>query len=196
MGCLERAYYAGVKTPIGTMWAAKTEKGLCQMHISSTKPSFLAELKHRVGGEIVLAPEMFGDLRAMLGSYFDGEEVDFGLPLDLRGTEFQRAIWREIRRIPYGKLTSYGRLAEAVGVPRGARAAGQATGANPIGIVVPCHRVVRSDGGMGGFGSQIFMKEHLLSLEGVIPPAKNIEAKLQDRKYGYSKGDLVRRFLT
>ncbi len=166
------------------------------MHISSTKPSFLAELKLRICGEIVLDPEMFDELETLLGSYFDGKEVDFGLPLDLRGTAFQRAIWREIQRIPYGRLTSYGRLAAAVGVPKGARAAGQATGANPIGIVVPCHRVVRSDGGMGGFGSQIFMKEHLLSLEGVIPPAKNLDAKLSERKYGYSKGDLVRHFLT
>ena len=191
---MEKVYYTGIEAPIGTIWAASTEKGLIELHLSTPKSSFVEGLRRRAGGEPIHAPDRFNRLRSLLGRYFEGKELEFDLPLDPRGTEFQRAIWAEIHKIPHGKLSSYGRLARAVGRPRGARPAGGATGANPIGIVIPCHRVVRSDGGIGGFGSQIWMKEYLLSLEGVLPPAKLEEANISKRKYSYNKEDLRSHF--
>lgn len=191
---LERVNYSEINSPVGTIWAATTEKGLIQVHLSSREAAFLNVLKRRVNAEPVYAPERLDALRLKINRYFDGEPLTFNLLLDLRGTRFQEAIWREIYKIPYGKLSSYGRLAAAVGKPKAMRAAGNATGANPIGLIVPCHRVIRSDGGIGGFGGKIFMKEYLLSLEGVIPPANDIKVEISKRNYSYSKEDLRRRF--
>jgi methylated-DNA-[protein]-cysteine S-methyltransferase len=100
-----------------------------------------------------------------LAAYFAGERRAFDLPLDLLGTPFQRAVWSTLLRIPYGDTWSYGQVAAAVGRPRAARAVGQATGANPLAIVVPCHRVVGHDGSLTGYGSGLHRKQTLLELE-------------------------------
>jgi methylated-DNA-[protein]-cysteine S-methyltransferase len=109
----------------------------------------------------------------MVRRWFAGEAVDLGLRLDLPGgTAFQRAVWRGILEIPRGETRSYGWLAERIGRPGAARAVGQAVGANPLPLLVPCHRVVASDGGLGGFGGgadSLKMKEALLRLEGAVP---------------------------
>lgn len=106
----------------------------------------------------------FAELRA----YLRGELREFRVPLDLddQGTPFQRSVWSALRHIPYGELISYGDLARRVGRPGGARAVGQANGRNPIPIVVPCHRVVASGGGLGGFSAGLPVKRHLLAIEG------------------------------
>lgn len=106
----------------------------------------------------------------LLGRYLDGEAVDFDdIALDLEGsTEFQRKVWERLREIPRGRVVSYGDLAEEMaGGPDAARAVGGAVGSNPLPIVIPCHRVVRSDGGLGGFGGGLPRKVALLRLEGV-----------------------------
>ncbi len=100
--------------------------------------------------------------------YFSGEEVEFDIPVDLFGLEaFTRAVLTEIRHIPYGGLASYGAIARRLGRPSAARAVGQALARNPIPIVIPCHRIIRGDGSLGGFGMGLDMKERLLSIEGV-----------------------------
>ena len=101
-----------------------------------------------------------------LEEYFARERTGFDLPMELDGTEFQREVWAELSRIPYGETISYGELARRVGRPRGPRAVGQANGKNPIAIIVPCHRVVAGNG-IGGYGGGLPMKRTLLSLEGV-----------------------------
>ncbi|MFN3763308.1 MAG: methylated-DNA--[protein]-cysteine S-methyltransferase, partial [Anaerolineae bacterium] len=92
----------------------------------------------------------------------------FDLPLDLRGTPFQRRVWEELRRVPYGQTVAYGELARRVGRPGAARAVGRAVGANPVPIIVPCHRVVGADGSLVGYGGGLEIKAALLRLEGVL----------------------------
>ena len=100
-----------------------------------------------------------------LGEYFRGHRRQFDLPLDLRGTAFQRAVWTELMRIPYGTTISYGELAARIGRPRAARAVGAAVGANPVPIVIPCHRVIGKTGALVGFGGGLDLKRRLLALE-------------------------------
>jgi methylated-DNA-[protein]-cysteine S-methyltransferase len=101
-----------------------------------------------------------------LREYFAGRRRDFDLPLVLEGTDFQRKVWRKLQEIPYGETISYGELAKRVGNPKASRAVGSANGKNRIPIVIPCHRVIAGDGGLGGFGGGLSTKEKLLALEG------------------------------
>lgn len=107
----------------------------------------------------------FSEVRRQLGEYFAGERTVFDLPLAMAGTDFQRAVWAELMRIPYGRTISYGELARRVGNPAASRAVGSANGRNPIPIIVPCHRVIASGGKLGGFGGGLDTKQWLLSHE-------------------------------
>jgi methylated-DNA-[protein]-cysteine S-methyltransferase len=106
-------------------------------------------------------------VRAQLAEYFAGARRDFDLPLDPAGTSFQRRVWEELRRIPYGQVRSYAELAGAVGV-RSARAAGQANARNPLPVLIPCHRVVQTGGGIGGYALGVERKRWLLRHEGAL----------------------------
>jgi methylated-DNA-[protein]-cysteine S-methyltransferase len=103
-----------------------------------------------------------------LRAYFAGELREFDLPLDLHGTDFQRRVWRELQRIPYGETRSYSQIAAAIGAPQAVRAVGAANGANPIPIVVPCHRVIGAGGKLVGYGGGLPLKQRLLALEGAL----------------------------
>lgn len=116
------------------------------------------------------SPELLPSVAAQLTAYFAGELTDFDfdafeLPCALTGTEFQREVWHALIRIPYGKTCSYGDLARHIGRPKAVRAVGAANGANPIPIIVPCHRVIASDGSLHGFGGGLDIKQQLLNLE-------------------------------
>ncbi len=100
-----------------------------------------------------------------LREYFAGRRIDFDFPLALEGTVFQRAVWEQLREIPYAQTISYGELARRVGNPKAARAVGSANGANLLPIVIPCHRVIAGDGPLGGFGGGLAVKQALLDLE-------------------------------
>jgi methylated-DNA-[protein]-cysteine S-methyltransferase len=100
-----------------------------------------------------------------LREYFAGKRIDFDFPLVLEGTVFQRAVWEQLREIPYAQTISYGELARRVGNPKAARAVGSANGANRLPIVIPCHRVIQGDGSLGGFGGGSPIKQALLDLE-------------------------------
>ena len=114
------------------------------------------------------SPDFFTDLAERLRLYFGGEKAAFNDKLDLSGaTPFQRAVWEKTRLIPYGETRSYLWVAEQMGRPEAARAVGQALGKNPLPVIVPCHRVLASDGSLGGFTGGLDMKRRLLSLEGV-----------------------------
>ena len=114
------------------------------------------------------APPVLKDTATQLDEYFARERTEFDIPMDLDGTEFQKEVWAELARIPYGETISYGELARRVGRPKGPRAVGQANGKNPIPIIVPCHRVLASNG-IGGYGGGLPMKRTLLAVEGVTP---------------------------
>jgi O-6-methylguanine DNA methyltransferase len=111
-----------------------------------------------------IATEAVRQLRA----YFAGQLRRFDLPLDMRGTDFQLRVWRELERIPFGETRSYLQIAEAIGAPRAVRAVGAANGANPIPIVVPCHRVIGASGKLVGYGGGLPLKKRLLQLEGAL----------------------------
>ena len=171
---MERIYYAGIETPVGTIWAAKTKKGLVQVHANGKRDRFLDELGKRVPGDYIEDRSMFKGLEEKLEEWGEGKPVTFDMPFDLRGTEFQKDVWRAIQAIPHGRLSSYGRLAEAIGRPKAVRAVGNAVGSNPCGLVIPCHRVIWSNGGLGGFGGgfeteKLNNKRRLLMTEGALP---------------------------
>jgi O-6-methylguanine DNA methyltransferase len=100
-----------------------------------------------------------------IAEYLEGRRRAFDLPLQTRGTPFQQAVWKAIQAVPYGGVTSYSDLAAAAGVPHAVRAAGTATGSNPLPIIIPCHRIIRKDGALGGFGGGLPLKRRLLALE-------------------------------
>lgn len=108
---------------------------------------------------------VIGQAAAQLDEYFTGRRRAFQLPLDLRGTPFQQKVWNALLEIPYGETRSYAELARSIGAPKAFRAVGAANGANPIAIVVPCHRVISSGGGVGGYGGGVPLKKRLLALE-------------------------------
>lgn len=108
---------------------------------------------------------LLGEAKDQLNAYFSGELTEFTLELHLHGTPFQRTVWDQLRRIPYGETRSYGELADALGSPGASRAVGLANGKNPIGIIVPCHRVVGADGSLTGYGGGLPRKRRLLDFE-------------------------------
>lgn len=116
-------------------------------------------------------PRSLPFLKRQLEAYFSGNLRDFNIPLHTEGTDFQRRVWKELLRIPYGQAISYLELARRLGDEKCIRAAARANGANPIAILIPCHRVIGSDGSLVGYGGGLDMKEFLLRLEGVLPKA-------------------------
>ena len=112
-------------------------------------------------------PAAVAEAVKQLEEYFAGERTEFDLPLDLEGTAFQKEVWSTLGEIPYGKTISYAELASMVGRPTAYRAVGQANGANPIPIILPCHRVLASGGRIGGYGGGLEMKRQLLAIEGI-----------------------------
>ncbi len=114
-------------------------------------------------------PRSLPFLKRQLEAYFSGNLRDFNIPMQIEGTEFQQRVWKELLKIPYGQAISYLELARRLGDEKCIRAAARANGANPISILVPCHRVIGSDGSLVGYGGGLDMKEFLLRLEGVLP---------------------------
>jgi methylated-DNA-[protein]-cysteine S-methyltransferase len=147
-------------TPIGLLRLGADEVGLRHIRFESERHPA------RIDSECVVAPEKFLEVRAQLQAYFAGELTVFELPLSPRGTPFQLIVWRALRDIDYGRTESYGQLARRIGDAKATRAVGAANGRNPLPIVVPCHRVIGSDGSLTGFGGGIDRKRFLLALEG------------------------------
>jgi len=112
-----------------------------------------------------------------VSEYFKGERREFFLDLQPAGTEFQKSVWRQLEKIPYGKTTSYGKVADIIGKPNASRAVGSANGKNPIAIIVPCHRVIGSDGSLTGYGGGLWRKRWLIGFErGEVQPPNDITA--------------------
>lgn len=170
----ETLYWSSEPCPQGLCTVIATEKGVCWMGTPGTnREEGLAWLGRRLSPGNVVEDEAIEPLsRAMdqLRRYLAGERVQFSCPLDLRGTDFQVAVWRELYRIPYGQTRTYAQIADAIGRPKAVRAVGAANGANPVAVIVPCHRVIGSNGTLTGYGGGLPMKEWLLALEGVTLP--------------------------
>jgi methylated-DNA-[protein]-cysteine S-methyltransferase len=164
--------YDTVDSPVGPLWVALGPKGVAGVHFGR-EPSEgeLRRLIRLYGPGIVPDRRATAPLARELDEYFEGKRRDFDLDVDLAGlTPFHVRVLRALRRIPYGKLTTYMRVAREAGNPKAPRAAGRAVGSNPIPIVVPCHRVIASDGTLGGYGGGLDAKRGLLALErGEVP---------------------------
>jgi methylated-DNA-[protein]-cysteine S-methyltransferase len=157
----EKLYWHEIDSPVGRLLLAGDGKRLIQVCFQSgPRP-----LRPAQGWIEDAAP--FGATISQLGEYFAGQRRGFDLPLAPRGTEFQRRVWRALTEIPYGRTISYGELARRIGNASASRAVGLANGANPLPIVVPCHRVIGADGSLTGFGGGLPIKRKLLALEGV-----------------------------
>jgi methylated-DNA-[protein]-cysteine S-methyltransferase len=164
--------YARVDSPLGPLVAAGTERGLLRIayeDFAGGLDEVLDHLAHRVSPRIVEAPARLDAVRRELDEYFGGDRRDFDVPIDWSlTTGFTQRVLRATAAIPFGSVSSYAGVATDAGNPRATRAAGNALGSNPIPIVVPCHRVLRSGGRLGGYTGGLEKKETLLRLEGVL----------------------------
>lgn len=177
------AAYCVLDSPFGRVLLAATKRGIVGAGVDD-EARFTKDLATRLEGPVVRdgpeAPEgagaMLGRARAQLMDFFAGRRKGFDLPIDLRGVpDWDRRVLEATRSVPYGEVTSYGRLAAMIGMPRAARAVGGALGRNPVWILVPCHRVVAGDGSLGGYGGglgALDVKRALLASEGVSLPAR------------------------
>ena len=167
-GLLDVAY-TSVDSPLGPLVVAATPKGLVRVSYAEFRgeDDVLEDLARRVSPRVLEAPAKLDPVRRELDEYFDGHREDFDIPIDwsyLAG--FTREVLRATAAIPFGDVSTYAGVAEAAGSPRAVRAAGNALGANPMPVVVPCHRVLRTGGALGGYTGGLERKEFLLRLEG------------------------------
>jgi methylated-DNA-[protein]-cysteine S-methyltransferase len=157
-------------TQIGPLLLAVTERGLCRISFDPEPDRETETLARMFGVRVLRAPRELDPVRRELDEYFEGRRRDFDLPLDLRGREgFSRDILERLAKVPYGEVTTYKSLAVEAGNPRAARAVGTIMNRNPIPIVLPCHRVVGSNGSLVGYGGGLERKRLLLDLEAGTP---------------------------
>ncbi|HEX6202826.1 MAG TPA: methylated-DNA--[protein]-cysteine S-methyltransferase [Thermoanaerobaculia bacterium] len=168
-------WFDRLESPVGPLFAAVDDDGalvrLTFLDAEDDEAAEIARLTTRAGEAPRRDPARCRAVAAQLADYFAGRRRDFDLPLAPRGSAFQRAVWDELRRVPYGATVSYGELAARLGRPGASRAVGGANNRNPLPIVVPCHRVIGADGSLTGYGGGLDRKRALLALEGVPLPA-------------------------
>jgi methylated-DNA-[protein]-cysteine S-methyltransferase len=169
VGLLDLAY-CRVDSPIGKLLAVASPDGLIKLGFADVPADVqLQALAEAISPRLLEAPARLDPVRRELDEYFSGDRRAFDLPIDWRLTGgFVQLVLRETARIPFGETRTYAEMAASAGSPRAFRAAGSALGANPIPIVVPCHRVLRSGGGIGGYAGGLDVKRELLRLEGVL----------------------------
>lgn len=151
-----------VETPVGVLELVEDGKGILSL---SFGPSTAAEKIPEEDTPLLV------EAKKQLGEYFSGHRKEFDLPLSLHGTEFQMRDWQALLAIPYGETRSYGDIAKMIGCPKGSRAVGMANRCNPVAIIIPCHRVIGSDGKLTGYAGKnkaLHIKEYLLKLEGAL----------------------------
>ena len=171
--------WSEMESPIGPLTLAMTPRGICYIEFGAGERTQI-ELRvwtHRRFRSVRLerSDRELEHAVKQLTEYFDGRRRRFDLPVDLYGTPFQLRVWRELQSIPYGEVRSYKELARAIGAPKAVRAVGGANNKNPVPILVPCHRVIGSNGSLVGYGGGLSIKEYLLKLEGVPLPQKPLK---------------------
>jgi len=167
-GLLDVAYELH-DSPVGTLFVAVTDRGVCQIHYDADPAAEAERLARLFGTRVLHSPRPTDDARRQLDEYFAGARREFDVEIDLRPTrEFGRTVLEQLARVPYGELTTYGTLAGRAGKPRAARAVGTIMNRNPIPIVLPCHRVVGSSGSLVGYAGGLDRKRLLLELEGAL----------------------------
>ncbi len=162
----ETIVYTTFSSPLGRLLIAATRRGLCSVKLGASA----AELRERLAEEFSRAAlvddsETLEPLRERILAFLDGDGTLARVPLDIRGTVFQRKVWDALRSIPRGETRSYGEIARAIGASKAVRAVGSACGANPVALVIPCHRALRTDGSLGGYAWGVERKQKLLAIE-------------------------------
>lgn len=164
-----------IDSPIGPLFLAASARGLVALEFDrrlpgqqSIRPNPRHLRKEKNGFALEESTHALRPYVSQLEEYFAGDRRDFTFPLDLRGTDFQLACWRALLAIPYGETRTYAHIARAVGKPNAFRAVGMANNRNPVAVVVPCHRVIASDGTLCGYGGGLDVKRKLLELEGAL----------------------------
>ncbi|MBA2523861.1 MAG: methylated-DNA--[protein]-cysteine S-methyltransferase [Solirubrobacterales bacterium] len=162
--------YCEIDSPIGSLLAVATPEGLIKLGYPNVPADEQLEgLAATISPRLLESPARLEPLRRELDEYFEGRRHAFDIPIDWQLTSgFVQNVLRETAKIPFGEIRTYAQMATSAGSPRAFRAAGSALGANPIPIVVPCHRVLRSGGGLGGYGGGLDVKRRLLEIEGVL----------------------------
>ena len=159
-------YYSSFNSSLlKKVFVASTKKGVCMVDFLTSERAFLKRLRDKSLGKIVKDDRKNQRVLSQLKKYLKGELRRFDCPLDIRGTSFERKVWSALKKIPYGQTRSYKGIAEAIGHPTAFRAVGNANGRNSIPLIIPCHRVVETKGGLGGFGHGLKAKKELLTLE-------------------------------
>jgi methylated-DNA-[protein]-cysteine S-methyltransferase len=170
-GLLDVAYELH-DTPVGRLFVAVTDHGVCEIHFDPDPDVEAERLARAFGPRVLRSPRPTDEARRQLDEYFAGKRREFDLAVDLRpAREFGRAVHDELARVPYGEVTTYGTLAARAGRPRAARAVGTVMNRNPVPIVLPCHRVVGSTGSLVGYAGGLDRKRTLLELEGALNPS-------------------------
>jgi len=159
--------YTTVATSLGRLLVAATERGVCRVALGDTDAALESELSAEFPAARVVqdkSGKLSGSVSAIL-AYLDGREPDLDLPLDIRATAFQRRVWQELQKIPFGQTRTYAEIARRIGQPKAARAVARACATNPAALIIPCHRVVRGNGDFGGYRWGVERKEALLESE-------------------------------
>ena len=151
-----------MESPVGKLKLVASGKGLVAVLWQNNRPTRM-RLDEAIDDD---QHPVLQETERQLGEYFSGKRKEFSVPLDMRGTAFQKSVWEALLAIPFGETRSYGQLARQLGNPNATRAVGAANGRNPLSIIVPCHRVIGSSGSLTGFGGGLEIKARLLSLEG------------------------------
>jgi AraC family transcriptional regulator of adaptative response/methylated-DNA-[protein]-cysteine methyltransferase len=160
----QRIGFCTFATPLGIVLVAATDKGVCSVKLGDSAHA-LERLLAEEFSAAALSPRSMQELEKAICRFIAGEASLARVPLDIRGTVFQRRVWDALSRIPRGETRTYREIARAIGAPDAVRAVGSACGANPVALVVPCHRALRSDGGLGGYAWGLARKKKLLALE-------------------------------
>jgi AraC family transcriptional regulator of adaptative response/methylated-DNA-[protein]-cysteine methyltransferase len=161
-------YQAQIETPLGPMLAISDEKSLCLLEFTDRRGLVreLERLHLTIKAPLVSGkPTPIHSIEKELNAYFEGTSQDFKTPIQLMGTPFQQEVWKVLMRVPYGETRSYGAQAESLGRPSAARAVANANGANQVAIVIPCHRIINTDGGLGGYAGGLHRKQWLIDHE-------------------------------
>ena len=156
---MTQIYYEQMPSPIGPLFLVADDEGLREVRFE------LDRRPHTPQEGWVHSPQKLAEVRRQLEEYFSGDRLTFNLPLKLLGTEFQQSVWHALTTIPYAVTTSYGRISQQIQRPKASRAVGAANGRNPIPIIIPCHRVIGSNGTLTGFAGGLAVKQWLLEHE-------------------------------
>jgi len=163
---MEKIYYSYFQSPfLKKVFVASTERGICMVDFLKSEKTFLKRLKERFLGKTVRDDQKNKEVLFQLERYLKGDLKRFDCKLGFKGTPFQEKVWSALAKIPYGQTRSYKEIAQAIGHPKAFRAVGNANGQNSIPLIIPCHRVIESNGGLGGFGHGLKVKKQLLDLE-------------------------------